>query len=80
MDRWPAGQRSREVGRSGAGGGNRTLDLLFTRQLLCQLSYAGFYGYLLVFFCRLAARLAGVGRMEGESPATFTIAAAILAF
>lgn len=25
----------------GAGGGIRTRDLLFTRQLLCQLSYAG---------------------------------------
>jgi hypothetical protein len=27
--------------RGGAGGGNRTHGLLFTRQLLCQLSYAG---------------------------------------
>lgn len=28
-------------GQSGAGGRNRTVDLLFTRQLLCHLSYAG---------------------------------------
>ena len=26
---------------SGAGDGNRTHDLLFTKQLLCQLSYSG---------------------------------------
>ena len=29
------------TGHRGAGGRNRTVDLLFTRQLLCQLSYAG---------------------------------------
>jgi hypothetical protein len=43
--RWQAGPSPAAVASSfalsGAGGRNRTVDLLFTRQLLCQLSYAG---------------------------------------
>ena len=42
---WPLGNPSifKKHAHSGAGGGNRTLNLLITNQLLCQLSYTSIY-------------------------------------